>query len=55
MRIFWKDYFDSALALFLLYGYGANASEAVEKIAADKKDYHKFLLCIIVCIVTTNQ
>ena len=24
------------------YSYGANASEAVEKIATDEKDYHKF-------------
>ena len=31
------------------YDYGANASEAVEKIAADQKDYHKFSSCVIIC------
>ena len=34
------DDFDAVLTIFRFYGYGANASEAVEKIAADKKDYH---------------
>ena len=37
------------LATFCCDDYGANASEAVEKIATDQKDYHKCSLCIIVC------
>ena len=28
---------------------GANASEAVQKIATDQKDYHKCSSCVIVC------
>ena len=33
--------FEAVLATFCCYDYGANASEAVQNIAADKKDYHK--------------
>ena len=33
------------LAIFCSYGYGANASEAVEKIATDENDYRKWSLC----------
>ena len=33
------------LETFFCYDYGANASEAVEKIAADQDDYHKCSLC----------
>ena len=29
--------------------YGANASEALQKIAADQQDYHKCSSCVIVC------
>ena len=43
--------FEAALATFCCYDYGANASEAIEKIATDQKDYHKCFLCVIVfCI-----
>lgn len=31
----------AVLAILRSYGYGANASEAVEKITKDKKDHHK--------------
>ena len=37
--------FEAALAIFSSYDYGANASEAVEKIATDEKDYRKCSLC----------
>ena len=33
--------FEAVLAIFCCHGYGANASEAVEKIATDEQDYHK--------------
>ena len=36
------------LAIFCFYDYSANASEAVEKIATDEKDYHKCSMCMIV-------
>ena len=39
------DVFEAALIIFSSYGYGVNASEAVEKIATDEKDYHKRSLC----------
>ena len=29
--------------------YGANASEALQEIAADQQDYHKCSSCVIVC------
>ena len=41
--------FEAVLASFCCYDYGANASEAVQKIAADQKDYHKCSSCVIIC------
>ena len=41
--------FEAILATFCCYDYGANASEAVQKIATDQKDYHKCSSCAIVC------
>ena len=32
--------FEAVLAFFCCYDYGANASEAVQKIATDQKGYH---------------
>ena len=43
-----KD-FEAALATFCCYDSGANAYEAVQKIASDKKHYHKCSSCVIVC------
>ena len=44
------DNFDAVLAIFCYYGYGTSASEAVEKMATDEKDYRKCSFCFIVCI-----
>ena len=41
-----KNDFETVLATFYCYDYGANASEAAEKIATDQKDYHKCSLCV---------
>ena len=41
--------FDAVLATFCCYGYGANASEAVRKIATHKKNYRKWSSYVIVC------
>ena len=41
--------FKAILANFCCYHYGTNASEAVQKIATDQKDYHKCSSCAIVC------
>ena len=49
------DDFDAALAIFQTYCYSTNAPEAVEKIAADEKDYHKRSLYVIVWIATAYQ
>ena len=37
------------LSTFCCYDYGTNASEAVQMIATDQKDYHKGSSRIIVC------
>ena len=42
---------EAILATFCCYGYGTNASEAVQKITTDQKDYHKCSSCVIVCRV----
>ena len=39
--------FEAVLNTHCCYEYSGNASEAVEKIATDKKDYHKCSLCVI--------
>ena len=46
-----KNDFETVLATFYCYDYGANASEAAEKIATDQKHYHKCSLCVIVCCI----
>ena len=43
--------FEAVLATFYCYDYGANFSEAVQKIDADQKYYHKFSSCVIVCCI----
>ena len=44
-----ENAFEAVLATFCCYDYGANASEVVQKIAVDQKDYHKCSSCVIVC------
>ena len=41
--------FEAVLTTLCCYDYGANASEAVQKIATDQKEYHKCSLCVIIC------
>ena len=41
--------FEAVLATFCYYDYGAKASEAVQKIATDQKEYHKCSFCVIIC------
>ena len=43
---------EAVLATFCCYDYGANAAEAIEKIATDPKYYHKCSLCVIVCCIS---
>ena len=40
--------FEAVLATFCCFDYRTNASEAVQKIATDQKDYHKCFLRVIV-------
>ena len=35
------DDFDAVFTIFRSYRYGANASEAVDKITTEEKDYYK--------------
>ena len=41
--------FEAVLAALCCYGYGANISEGVQKVAADRKCYQKCSLCVTVC------
>ena len=41
--------FEAVLATFCCYDHGAKASEAVQKIAADQKEYRKCSLCAVIC------
>ena len=41
--------FEVVLATFCCYDYGANASESLQKITTDQKDYHKRSSRVIVC------
>ena len=41
--------FEAVLATFCCCDYDANASEAVQKIATDQKDYCKRSSCVTVC------
>ena len=41
--------FEAVLAALYCFDYGANASEAVQKIATDQKDYKKCSSCVMVC------
>ena len=40
--------FEAVLVTFCCYDFGAKASEAVQKIAADQKEYRKCSLCVII-------
>ena len=44
-----ENNFEAVLATFCCYDHGAKASEAVQKIAADQKEYRKCSSCVIVC------
>ena len=41
--------FEVVLATFCCCDYGAKASEAVQKITTDQKEYRKCFSCIIIC------
>ena len=43
--------FEAVLVSFSCYDHGANASEAVRKIATDRKEYHKCSSCVIICLI----
>ena len=44
-----ENNFEAILATFYCHEYGGNCSEAVQKIAADQKNYQKCSLCVTVC------
>ena len=43
-----RNDFEAVLITFGCYDYGANASEAVQKIGTDQKDDQKCSFCVIV-------
>ena len=51
---FWEELlsennFEAVLATSCCYDHGAKASEAVQKIATDQKEYRKCSSCVIIC------
>ena len=44
-----KMTFEAVLATFCCYNHGAKASDEVQKIATDQKEYRKCSLCVIIC------
>ena len=44
-----KNDFEAVLATMYCYEHGAKASEEVQKIATDQKEYRKCSLCVIIC------
>ena len=44
-----KNDFEAVLATFCCYDHGAKASEEVQKITKDQKEYRKCSLCVIIC------
>ena len=43
--------FKVVLTTSYCYDHGAKASEAVQKIATDQKEYRKCSLCVIICLI----
>ena len=48
-NMFSENNFEVVLTTLRCYGYDANASGAVQKIATSQKDDHKCSSCVIVC------
>ena len=46
--------FEAVLTTFYCYDYGVNASEAVQKMATDKKDYQKCSSCVYSLLNSQN-
>ena len=44
-----KNDFEAVLVTFCCYDHGAKASEEVQKIATDQKEYRKCSLCVVIC------
>ena len=44
-----KNDFEAVLVTFCCYDHGAKASEEVQKIATDQKEYLKCSWCVIIC------
>ena len=40
---------EAVLVIFCCYDHGGKASETVQKITTDQKEYHKCFLCVIMC------
>ena len=48
-ELFSGNDFEAVLAIFCCYEHGAKASEAVQKITTDQKEYRKCSSCVIIC------
>ena len=47
---FIEEDFEAVLTIFCSYDYGANSSEAIEKMGTYEKDHHKCCLCFIAAL-----
>ena len=49
-----KMTFEAVLATFCCYNHGAKASDKVQKIAKDQKEYRKRRLYVISCLIANT-
>ena len=52
LKLLCKNNFKAVLVTFCCYAHGNKASEKVQKIATDKKEYRKCFLYVIICWIT---
>ena len=48
-ELFSENDIEAVLSTFCCYDHGAKASEAVQKIVTDEKEYRKCSSCVIIC------
>ena len=48
-ELFSENDFEALLATFCCYDHGDKASETVQKIATDQKEYDKCSSCVMIC------
>ena len=54
-EVFSENDFEAVLVTSCCYDHGVRASEALQKIDADQKEYRKCSLCVIICYIVINS